>query len=180
MNVPKTELEMKLSALVDDQLEAAEHDAVLAKVKCDRDLAKTWHHYNLIRASVRKQANVLPDAEFAARISKAIEAEPTVVAPRTPRRVIQNRWDRLLTVTMAAGLMGIAVLAVNQTERLQNSNIVMAEQRGVASQPLSGNTAHLDARLNDYLANHNEVTYMMGTPGPFTYARMVSSNTDGR
>lgn len=181
MNVSKTDLEASLSALADGVLDVHEERKLLEKLALDTELAQTWRHYNLIKAGVSGRAQVVPDAGFASRVSAAIAEEPVVLAPKALRpKQMKQRLERVMTFAMAAGFMGVAILATQNSDQWP---LNIASAKNSMSQPAatgSIETASMESRLNDYLLNHNEATYMMGTQGLFPYARVVTINTNGR
>jgi sigma-E factor negative regulatory protein RseA len=76
----------RVSALMDGELEESEAEVELSRAKGDPAMREAWDTYHLIGDALRGQAAL--SADVLAKVSSALEQEPTVLAPRSrrPRR----------------------------------------------------------------------------------------------
>ena len=114
----------RLSALMDSELDNFEQDIEL--LESSEHLKQRWMRYHLIRDVV---SGHLPDAhtpdfELAARVSAALEHEPTVLAPRRfqPRQLMKQAAGLAIAATVSA----IAIITI------QNPQSQTGEQTGIA------------------------------------------------
>ncbi|MBN4079064.1 sigma-E factor negative regulatory protein [Beggiatoa alba] len=104
----------RISALMDGELDKrAHHDAVDELLKNDES-RDTWFRYHLISDTLRQHLPAGMDAQFSSRVMKALQDEPTVLAPRPPRRAFQGTalGRRLAGLAVAASVAAVAVLGV--------------------------------------------------------------------
>jgi sigma-E factor negative regulatory protein RseA len=101
----------QVSALMDDQLDGAESEGCLRRLKDDDALRADWEVYHLIGDALRgTPARGLP-ATFAARLA----AEPTVLAPRAaaPRAAARRRtWTALSAAASVAAVAAVGWMAL--------------------------------------------------------------------
>ena len=112
MNEDRTE---RLSALLDDEIDAAQIESVVDELLEDPQLRRRWANYHLIRSALRGEP--MASSGFAARISAAIDDEPALpprlaAVPVTPAAPAGGRaWLRPLGgLALAASLATVAVL----------------------------------------------------------------------
>jgi sigma-E factor negative regulatory protein RseA len=117
-------MKTKLSGLMDGEL--AEHEAhvVFAALRDDPELRNHWQEYQLIGDALKGERNL--NVELTGSVMAALEAEPTVLAPRSssPRR---EAWRRNL-MALAATLAGVAVvgwLALGSSQSPQPENVAL-------------------------------------------------------
>ncbi len=112
----------RLSALMDDELVDFEQD--IHHLQDDDSLKQCWMRYHLIRDVVSGHLpdTVAPDFGLAARVSAALEYEPTILAPRRfqPRQLMKQAAGLAIAATVSA----IAIISI------QNPDL---DQTGVAS-----------------------------------------------
>jgi len=63
----------KLSALMDDALDAKDGLSVLEGIRSDRELRAKFHRYQAVRSVLRSEAGALPDADFSARVHAEVQ-----------------------------------------------------------------------------------------------------------
>ncbi len=75
-----TEINSQISDLMDNELDAGQVDQALAKLQKDPEAQKTWARYHLMRDVMQNDYSPVLSADFASKISSAIESEPAIVA----------------------------------------------------------------------------------------------------
>jgi len=81
-----TQQQEKLSAFMDGETEGNE---IIDAIKQDDALQAKWQRYHLIRSGLRKEASVAPQLDITASVAKALEDEPTIMAPK------KSRWSKI-------------------------------------------------------------------------------------
>ena len=175
----------QLSALVDDELTDREIDLVLRRLSRDDDARCRWERYYLISDVIQGHLPAALDAEFAARIRQAIEAEPL---PQTAARPLPAWYKPVTGFGLAASVALIALfgLKLNQTDVLQPATPLAATtsarsapatalpiQTVAITRPFSPAREPDEARLTSYLVNHNGYASMNSVNGMLPYVRMV-------
>lgn len=200
-----TETEMngeRLSALVDGELNGAEYGQALDAINLSPGLRQRWMRYHTASDALKKSlpaALLKPD--FSSRVMQAIDAEPTILAPRNITRKINPLVKQFAGLAIAASVTAVAVLGV-QTWRLEPvaEPIATAIQvappvadliRPVVATTTAASTdvvtavtvdadnaalpAHVQSQINQYLLNHqNALTAQRMLP----YARIVGYAAD--
>lgn len=97
----------RLSALMDDGLDAGAVDSLLDAVRRDPQATRTWQLYGLIGDSLRGE--VPADGNLARRVMMELDREPTVLAPppKRPEHGGRMRW----ILPIAASVMGVGAVA---------------------------------------------------------------------
>lgn len=179
----------QLSAMVDDELEDRESELVLRRLNRDSDARDRWERYHLIRDVIQGHVPVALDTDFAARIRRAIEAEPL---PQPVARPLPAWYKPVTGFGLAASvvLMALFGLKLNQTDMLQPAAQFAAAadpaptafsfptQTVIASRPAASSSEPVEARLNHYLVNHNGYASLNSMHGVLPYVRMVGYQTD--
>lgn len=168
---------------------------ILDKLRDDVALRSRWERYHLVRDIMRGDYAMPLDRGFADSVSKAIAAEPVVVAPgrsankKSPPKSSTRPW-----LKPAAGFAiaaSVAVLSFIGLKSLQQPDSPPASLATVSpgvipagiEEPLQvvsrpGTRWHLDRadveqRLNVYLLNHTEQASMGEIQGMLPYSRLV-------
>lgn len=183
--------EERLSALVDGELDDADVHPLLDRLREDPGLAGRWSRYHLIHDTLRNNLPETVDPDFADRVWKDLEAEPTVVAPpRRPLRV-PGFMKQVAGLALASSVTAVAILGVQEmgerpgSERdkpgSQVANIpdTRAYHRAEAAEPPRPGPRVVRPDLQPYVVNHNEYSVSSGMPGVLPYARVVSQG-EGR
>jgi sigma-E factor negative regulatory protein RseA len=173
-----------LSATIDSESSERDFDALLEECHGSDEMRRAWGRYHLIGSIMRNDHEVFPRnaaAELVARVSHAIAAEPTCLAPQKrwgPRRhKSSGNVVRLITgLAVAASIGGIAVFAL-QPNSVNGPAIVELEApqrmtRWQTQQP------EMESDLNALLVEHGEFTPASGLNGLMAYAKFVSYDTD--
>jgi sigma-E factor negative regulatory protein RseA len=158
----------KISALMDGELQDAEMDRSLGRLKSDADLRRAWDTYHLIGDTLR--GHISPG--LAARVSQRLVAEPTVLAPaRRERRAAQ------MALSAAAGVAGVAMVAWLALPALQPEPQQLAVSAPPAMSAASAPPAAAGAE--GYLLAHQRFSHTSAMQGVAPYARTVADEREG-
>jgi sigma-E factor negative regulatory protein RseA len=115
-----------LSALMDGQVSELELQRMLKATSEDADLRAKWNRYHVAHAALKKDLTQLAPADFASRISAAIDVEDKldIVQSQSPKTkasgsavlAINNWWANIGRVAIAASVAGAVVLGVQQMQ----------------------------------------------------------------
>ncbi len=181
MTDQEKELRMRISMLMDADLDGRENPRLIDRLEEDEELKSTWANYHLIGDVMRSSVGGIVDNDFASKISAIIAEEPTVLAPK-PKSSRQTVRPGIVTLGLAASLAAVTILvgkSVNEhSEVFQVASNNRPGQIQLASKPLGRQLNQAESRFNDYLVMHNETAYMAGSAGMLSYARLVSSSPD--
>jgi sigma-E factor negative regulatory protein RseA len=155
----------KLSALMDGELDDKSAAAVIQALESDREAVRTWRTYQLISDAMR-ESRVL-SADFAARLSQRLAAEPTVLAPRA-LKAESRKWFALSAAASAAAVALVGWMAFAPQPQ--------PAQAPVAQAPADPkpNIVPLPSSANDYLLAHQGFSPRMFLQGMAPYARTVA------
>jgi sigma-E factor negative regulatory protein RseA len=98
----------RISALVDGELNAQEHQTAVDELLSHDDKRAAWGRYHLMADTLKRSLPKGIDHAFSSRVMAALEDEPTVLAP-PPR----PSWgQRAAGLAVAASVAAVAVLGV--------------------------------------------------------------------
>lgn len=168
-------LEQQLSSLLDGELEADQCAAVVEQLRHDEASRLRWERFACAGDALRSaEVAAWHSNDFVARVSAALESEPTVLAPTAlPARSAVRRW--LLPGAGAAAAAAV-LLAIGLPGRDSAPPQWMAEQgqRGAAT-PVAAPPAavRIDRSpvLERYLAAHRELAEPALMPNSTPYVR---------
>lgn len=172
-----------LSALVDGELEPGECRQMLDRVVNDPALRMRWASYHAARAALDGTGAGRLGADFSARVSAAIAAQPTILAPaRTPRPA--RRWPgRVAGVAAAAGVALVvagAVLVLRDGGGGGQVAPTLADADGAGAARVAGRDTVPGGEARDRLAvfvfNHNRFAGGGEMPGLMPASRLVGFN----
>ena len=178
-----------LSALMDDELPAAETTAAVADLLGAAPARQTWSRYHLIGDALRERAERRPVA--ALDLAAPQPSVATVTELPLPRRAAPRR-SPMVGLGLAASLAVIAVTALLSPQTPDGSgqgNPLTATVVAVAPPTLPAPTGALrvtddsqdvvsaaeppDQRLDDYMGNFNEQRARRAAPGVHPYVHTV-------
>ncbi len=177
-----------LSALLDDEPLGPGADASLRRLIDDRELRDTVKRYRLIGTSLKGEQLGLLSMNLADSVSKALDSEPTVLAPRP--RANKSRWMQpLIGSALAASVAAIGIAIgpqlFNSPVQVPDKIAPLAEVPTFAAMPVSAKETHwktlepeVESGLNDFLEDHSEQASWNGTSSIMPYTNYVSY--DGR
>jgi sigma-E factor negative regulatory protein RseA len=156
----------RISVFMDGELEdkaAGELIDVLGRDQAARD---AWRTYHLIGDALRDSRLLSPG--FSGRVAQALQAEPTVLAPR--RLQPQPRtWYALAAGVAGIGLVGWLAFAPQQT-----AVAPLAQEAPAAVAQSKPNIVPLPSGANDYLLAHQGFSPRVSLQGMAPYVRTVS------
>ncbi len=188
--------EERLSALMDDELVDFEQD--LDYLEESDSLKQRWMRYHLIRDVVSGHVpdTLVPDFDLAARITAALEHEPTILAPRRfqPRQLMKQAAGLAIAATVSA----IAIISIQNpptgvtplaTADRQGRNLIAfnserqnTKRAELVSLPATARHIHSPAinrastsKFSGYLLNHNEYAASANIQGMLPYMRIVGA-----
>ena len=125
-------VEEQLSALMDGECSAAETDSVLDALKRDPQLRARWSRYHLASSAIKRELPLTFQHDLAARVSTAVDAEPTVLAPHHRSRKSAKLVQHVTTFAVAASLTAVAILGI---QRLTQEGQLAPESPQIAAAP---------------------------------------------
>jgi sigma-E factor negative regulatory protein RseA len=193
----------QLSALLDGELSAKEHDALVTRLADSPQLRRHLARYQLIQAQLQTDSAQLVDASLVSdRVRERLRSEPTVLMPRATRHTFH-----LPRVALGAALAaGVAVVTLSVAPRLLENPVEAASPQTFAFSPrlsvpsvdattvalggpgnsmASGIPAsgqrwkvlqpELRRKLDSYLLEHNEFAGRLGVAHPSVHVGFVST-----
>jgi len=162
-----------LSHLMDGDI--SEHDKLIDKLLEDKSLSDTWSRFHLIRDVMTNHFVNSGHPDVADRVQRALQDEPTVLAPRRWREPIQAFFKQSAGFAIAASVAAVSVLAIQQYRNPQALNPGYAENDTqkkvvVVSTRVSPG---VETKLSGYLVNHNEYSASSKMQGMLPYMRIV-------
>jgi sigma-E factor negative regulatory protein RseA len=162
----------RLSALVDGELDAEGCAAIVERLRGDGEACRAWAMLNCVGDAMRSaEVAALHSEGFVARVSAALEQEPTVLAPAAlPRRTVARRW--LLPGAGAAAAAAV-LLAVALPSRQALSPEATVARAPAAPAVVAAPAAVIDRspQLERYLAAHRELADPTVMPHSTPYVR---------
>ena len=182
----------RISAFVDGELRGSARDGVVEALYGSAELRRAWERFHLIGDALRKVGPV----PGAGSTSKTVGAKPSAerILPARPRRPLLVPLPGL---ALAASIAAVAILGVRSLDhgvdasrhRVEAASTMPSDPGAPAPQLASTATQRdrpdvasshgrdaapaVDARLNAYLVNHNELAHH-GVRGVLPYVRLVS------
>lgn len=173
------ELRMRISMLMDSDLDGRDNPRLINSIASEDELKSTWARYILIGDVMRCSGKgQLAGKDFANRISAMVSEEPTVLAPRALIPVINSR-SRIVSLSLAASLTVMAVIVGksfnDNPEVFQTASYQSTIADSVAAKPSEQAESLADSQFNDYLVMHNETAYTAGSAAMLPYVRVAGS-----
>lgn len=181
----KDEYAEKISALVDNEMDVQQTAYLVDVLRDDEQARARWARFNLISDALRNNLPEQIDAGFAQRVSKLLESEPVVLAPR--RKQLPAVLRHAAGFAVAATVAVVAVLAVQQQGGVETGIPQLATSASgtavkndwvrvnVDNVKWTAQQPAVESRLNAYLVNHNG--YTNSVRGILPYAPIVSSSS---
>ena len=171
-------LHEQISALVDDELAAAEQALLIKRLEGDVTLRNNLLRYQLISDSLQNHLPRKIDPGFNIGVQLALQDDPGV--PAGPSR-LARLFKPVAGLAIAASVAVVAVLSL-QSVRQEGPAVIATAPVTPASAgpdvaPLLANTPVYSSTavqgLDVYLANHNEYAANRGMQGILPYVRLV-------
>jgi sigma-E factor negative regulatory protein RseA len=169
----------QISALMDGELETAAAARAIDSLESAPEALDTWRTYHLISDAMR--GTPLLPAGFAASVRERLAAEPTVLAPRRPRRDSPT-WTRVPAAAAAGlaafGLVGYLAFGLEPggapAQPMAQAPDAAQAQRAAAKPTL----IPLPVATPDYLLAHQGFSPRISLQGMAPYARTVSDQVN--
>ena len=164
----------QLSALVDGECETAELPLLLRRLTRDRDLKDCWQRYHLISDAIKNNIPEVIDADFAMRVSKAVEADNSLQTNSS--HCLPSWYKPVAGFGLAASVAVVVLIGLRlgqQSEHTNPSTLAVATPSERRTTEQTVNDSGVQSRLNSYLVNHNEYASMNSVHGMLPYVRMV-------
>jgi sigma-E factor negative regulatory protein RseA len=162
---------LKLSALLDNELGYHESLSLMARIESDKDLSGKLHRYAVVNEYMKSNSPLVPDLGFVERVHAALAEEPVVLAPRALRKPV---GEKAATYAIAASMAVIALLAGRSLTDYSPERAGQLLAKAELTTPVT--QASMEPDLRDYLALHNESTYLSGGQGMMPSIRLVSGS----
>jgi sigma-E factor negative regulatory protein RseA len=104
----------QVSAFLDGELPNSETELLLKRLTRDPELRESFGRYALIGESLRGGTHARLSQGFPGRVNRAIDGEPPVADPANVRGRSAVWWRHFAGAAVAAGVAGIAVVALQQ------------------------------------------------------------------
>ncbi len=173
----------RISAFMDGETRQRETEQAILHLKQHQEHLESWHTFHLIGDAMRGEPILRND--FTMRLTRRLQQEPTVLAPRFTWRKPMN-----LALSAAASLAAVAVILTlvitenplqpqPQLAIAPKPEIIQNIQTVALPQPVA--TAN-QGRINEYLMAHQEFSPSTALQGIAPYVRTVSvaHGADGR
>jgi sigma-E factor negative regulatory protein RseA len=161
----------RLSALMDGELDDRSAAETIQALGSDREARDAWRTYQLISDAMR-HSRLLSEG-FTARVSQRLAAEPTVLAPRTPRfQPESRRWYALSAAASVAAVALVGWLAFGPQPPLVPAPI--AKVNPPAETPPA--IVPLPSAANDYLLAHQGFSPRVSLQGMAPYVLTVAEH----
>ena len=174
-------LDEQVSALVDGELSKEECKRVMDGMRSDADAESCWCHYHLISDALKKNLPDTLSADFATRVSKALDCEPPIICAPAPRQKSQGLTRPAIGFAMAASVAAVAYLgfgggetvtpggAMSPPQLASNAPVVVTpvnqdahEVSKVRGRQWDVEQPAVASRLNDYLLSHGQYSAVAG------------------
>ena len=144
--------QLMLSAVLDGEAKRTDIAACIAGLKHDETLRKNWSEYHLI-GDVMRGADAIP-ADFMARFSAQLAAEPTVLAPR------RSVWPQRVAAASFASLAVWGVVAVTGLTPDAPGMAPLSAMPGAQQVAFESGQDSAESRLAPYFVAHQEFAPM--------------------
>lgn len=176
------DLEIKMSMLVDDELDSEEALQVLSEISANPELRAKWNRYKSMSYALRNDSVVLPNPNFFDSVSQVLDNEPTLIGPSIIRKNQRQNYPAI-AAALAATIVAVAIftwsnLPIGLNNPLETTVASNEKERPVAIQKVRhAKNPTVPSRLNDYLITHDESIYAAGAQSMLPYARVVSHHS---
>ena len=169
----------KISALMDGELEAHEHDRCCARLARDEQALQTWRDYHLIGDALRDTSML--SAGFSERCRAKLADEPAFLAPRVPRHAGHPLWRALPIAASVAAVALVGWMAFAPQGGVPSGTEVA--QSPAKLEPEAGALVArvpLPSTAGDYLLAHQAYSPRGKLQGVAPYVRTVSEPVRGK
>ena len=162
-------MKQEISGLMDGELFDDDAEAVLDKLKRNPEAIEEWATYHLISEVLRQPDSMQTNISIAIR--ERLQAEPTVLAPRTHFSQDTRRWYAFSAAASVIAFSFAAWLLV-QNGSGTTQMIALQQPSTTASPGLPANG------VNDYLMAHQEASASLDVYSMNSYVHTVAQPGD--
>jgi len=172
-----TEINKKISQMLDDDLHYTEQERVLMKIKQDPELNNTMSRYQAVSHVFKTDDFVMVKENFLDEINQELKQDPHYFLPRQAvNRGSISRWQK--TSAAIAASVAIVAVMVSQKTDLQNTEfqqnvVTVAQKQPVEALPQAVSDSQHE-RFKAYLQAHSNDLYTHGSLNYQPYARVAN------
>ena len=170
------DLNLKISQLIDDELDKDESVQLLELVNKHPELAETLNRYETVGSVIRSEACLQAETDFVGRISQEIRGEPVVLAPNRSR--FKKSYQAVAAMAASVAIISVFVMGGRSlpVDDFQSEQVVAENQETEKAVTVADETEYppADKRFLDYLEAHDGSLYAAGASAVHPYARVVS------
>ena len=131
-----TELNQKISQLLDDDLHLLEQQQILRKISKQDELLTKMNRYQAVSQVLQNKDFVLADNDFLSKINSALENEPTYSLSQSVTKKSESRFWQKTSFALAASVAVVSLLVSQQQLQVMdkkpvNNDFVVAQQQQV-------------------------------------------------
>lgn len=166
---------LKISQLVDDELDKEEAVQLLESVNKNPELGETMRRYETVARVIRSEGCLQAETDFVSRISQEIQQEPVVLAPN--RKRFKKSYQAVAAVAASVAIVSVLVMGGRSlpVDDLQPKLVLAEKQETKRAITVADETEYppADTRFLDYLEAHDGSLYAAGSSAVNPYARVV-------
>ncbi len=176
-------LREQISALADNELPEDEHELLVRRFSMDKYLRICWERYHLIGETMRRELPQIGVRGFVDRIMDALDHEEALIKKRDAR---MNGYLRKSAAGMALAACvavvavyalrygnGIGMRTVSAPSEIVPTSASIQTSTALYGMPSNaawnGNLPAVQAQLNNYVINHNEMATLIEQQGMLPY-----------
>jgi negative regulator of sigma E activity len=164
----------QVSAFLDGELPGSETELLLKRLMRDPELRQRFGRYALIGETLRGAGGASLSRNFAARVNRTIDGEPAAPALPAAKARTLRWWKPIAGTALAAGVAGVALVALQQRAvapgaaprmAAQNVRLATAPKEPLSyTVPTPGAAAAMlaPARLTNYVFAHSKYSVGLG------------------
>lgn len=176
----------QLSALMDDELDDAELQLLLRRVRDNEEYGEQWQRFHLASEAMRNGLPERIDVNLAARVRNIIDADPTRTGAATEAMTRKGRLRPAIGFAVAASLAAVVAVGLKLSgedpEQSFGTPTALDVPPAAALTPTSDASvarlfvpanSNMQAKMYPYLLNHNEQVSRRVAPQVLPLGRMV-------
>jgi sigma-E factor negative regulatory protein RseA len=117
----------KFSAFMDGELEGSAQDQVIKRICQDEECKQRWQSYHMISDTLRRNLPSTLNPSFSHSVMKALESEPTILAPTRSKPALSPVTKRIAGAAIAASVAAVAVISVQTSNTTNDQAATLAE-----------------------------------------------------
>ena len=172
-----TEINKKISQMLDDDLHYTEQESVLMKIKQDTELHNKMSRYQAVSHVFKTDDFVMVKESFLDKINQELKQDPHYFLPQqVVKSSSMSRWQKS-SAAIAASVVIVAVMISQKTDlqntEFQQNAVTVAQKQPVETLPQAVNDTQHE-RFKAYLQAHSNDLYTHGSLSYQPYARVAT------